>query len=153
MADIVYARAFNHEDWIDNEDVVQAEGEDGFNVRFHAIEDELDKVGAAFALADAEVKKIQRLKFLMAEAGVRVAAGATSAEIDVEVYSRAGLPENVERVYSVVIFPIAGPTHVQHTLLYRNVPGNQVKVTVQFFNPGAAEARFNYRVLTLATQA
>jgi hypothetical protein len=153
MADITYARTFSHLDWIDNEDVVQAEGENGFNVRFHGVEDELDKVGAAFGVVDAEIKKIQRLRFLMAEAGVRLAAATASPEIDVEVYSRTGLPENVEKVYSIVIFPISGPTHIQHTLLYRNVPGNQVQVKLQFFNPGGAEARFNYRVLTLATQS
>lgn len=44
MADIVYNRTFRHEDWIDNEDVVQAAGERGFNTKFHAIEDELDRI-------------------------------------------------------------------------------------------------------------
>jgi hypothetical protein len=79
MADIIYNRAFAHQDWIDNEDVVQAEGENGFNVRFHAVEDELDKVGDAFALADAEIKKIQRLQFLQAVAGVSLNANTASA--------------------------------------------------------------------------
>lgn len=152
MADITYARSFTHRDWIDNEDVVQAEGENGFNLRFHGVEDELDKVGAAFALADAEIKKIQRLQFLSAESGVRVPAATASAEFEVETYNRDVLPANVEKVYSVILFPVAGPTHVQHTLLYRSLPGNNVRVTVLFFNPGAAEARFNFRVLTLASQ-
>jgi hypothetical protein len=153
MADITYSRTFSHQDWIDNEDVVQAEGENGFNLRFHALEDELDTIGTVLGTVDAEIKKIQRLKFLQAEAGVRVPAASASPEFDVEIYDRTGMPENVEKVYTVVIFPILGPTHVQHTFLYRTVPGNQVKVTVQFFNPGGAEARFNFRILTLATQS
>jgi hypothetical protein len=152
MADIIYNRAFAHQDWIDNEDVVQAEGENGFNVRFHAVEDELDKVGDAFALADAEIKKIQRLQLLQAVAGVSLNANTASAEFEVEIYSRDTLPANVEKVYSVIILPISGPTHIQHTLLYRSIPNNRMRVTVQFFNPGATAANFNFRVLTLAAQ-
>ena len=85
MADVIFNRLFNHRDWIDNEDVVQAEGENGFNVRFHAIEDELDLVSAAFAVADSEIKKIQRLQFLNAVAGVNLAAATVSQEFEVEV--------------------------------------------------------------------
>jgi hypothetical protein len=47
-----FARSFQHTDWIDGESVVQAEetvGEDGFNVRFHHIEDDLDGVSADVA--------------------------------------------------------------------------------------------------------
>lgn len=51
-----FTRSFAHEDWVDGEDVVQAEqttGEEGFNLRFHRIETDLDAlgrdVGQAFA--------------------------------------------------------------------------------------------------------
>jgi hypothetical protein len=51
-----FARSFVHQDWVDGEDVVQAEhttAEDGFNLRFHRIEGDLDSlardVGQAFA--------------------------------------------------------------------------------------------------------
>lgn len=40
-----FSRSFKHEDWIDGESVVQAEHtslEDGFNTRFHKIENDLD---------------------------------------------------------------------------------------------------------------
>ncbi len=152
MADITFTRQFSHRDWIDNEDVVQAEGENGFNVRFHAIEDDLNEISTVVGNIDTEIKRIQRLNFLQAVAGVRVNANSASEEFDVEIYDRSGMPENVEKVYTAILFPISGPTHIQHTFLYRVVPGNQVKVTVQFFNPGGAQARFNFRVLTLATQ-
>jgi hypothetical protein len=33
MADITYSRTFQHADWVDNEDVVKAGGEKGFNHR------------------------------------------------------------------------------------------------------------------------
>lgn len=42
-----FNRTFQHQDWIDGESVVQAEqttGEDGFNLRFHCIEQDLDRI-------------------------------------------------------------------------------------------------------------
>jgi hypothetical protein len=154
MANITYDRTFQHDDWIDNEDVVQAGGEKGFNKKFHDIEAEFDKLGTVVGSVNTEINRIQRLQFLMAEAGVTINAGAASAEFAVETYDRSDLPANVEKAYFVVIFPISGPTNVQHTLLYHALPGNKISVTVQFFNPSAAAAaRLNFRVLTLATQA
>lgn len=49
-----FARTLEHRDWIDGESVVQAEEtslEEGFNLRFHAIEDDLDTLGADVAQA------------------------------------------------------------------------------------------------------
>jgi hypothetical protein len=153
MADINYARTFQHQDWIDNEDVVQAGGEKGFNKKFHDIEAEFDRLGTVVGTVNTEINRIQRLQFLSAEAGVTVNPATASPEFVVETYDRSTLPTNVEKAYFVVIFPISGPTNIQHTLLYRTQPANKIAVTVQFFNPGAAIARLNFRVLTLATQA
>jgi hypothetical protein len=47
-----FARTFVHNDWHDGQDLVQAEqtsGEDGFNLRFHKIENDLDALGADVA--------------------------------------------------------------------------------------------------------
>jgi hypothetical protein len=44
-----FARSFTHQDWVDGESVVQAQqtpGEEGFNVRFHQIETDLDAIRA-----------------------------------------------------------------------------------------------------------
>jgi hypothetical protein len=49
-----FQRTFSHRDWTDGEDLVQAEqsaGEDGFNFRFHRIENDLDALGADVAEA------------------------------------------------------------------------------------------------------
>ncbi|MFI6448378.1 hypothetical protein [Kitasatospora sp. NPDC050543] len=40
MAITPYTPKFSHTDWIDNEDRVQAGGENGFNIRFHNLETE-----------------------------------------------------------------------------------------------------------------
>lgn len=154
MADISYIRTIlDHVDWVDNQSVVKAAGDDGFNKKFHDIEAEFDKISTVVGTVNTEINRIQRLQFLSAEAGVTINPASATAEFAVEVYDRSTLPLNVEKAYFVVIFPVAGPTNIQHTLLYRAVPGNKISVTVQFFNPGAAIARLNFRVLTLATQA
>jgi hypothetical protein len=51
-----FSRRFHHADWIDGESVVQAEltpGEDGFNQRFHWIEQDIDGLAAEVAKAFA----------------------------------------------------------------------------------------------------
>ena len=42
MADITYTRTVAFNDYVDGETIVSAGGADGFNVRFHSIEQELD---------------------------------------------------------------------------------------------------------------
>jgi len=153
MADITYSRQFQHVDWIDNEDVVQAGGEKGFNQKFHDLEAEFDKVSGVVTDVNTAIKKVQRLDFLLAQPPIQLAANTTSAEFQVETYDRTGLPTNVEKVYFATIFPVSGPTNIQQTFLYRTVPGNKISVSVQFSNPGAAQASFSFRIMTLATQA
>jgi hypothetical protein len=152
MADIVYNRNFSHDDWIDNEDVVQAGGERGFNQKFHGLEAEFDAISGTVGQVNTAIKRIQRLEFSLAQPPIVLAANTASAEFPVETYDRAGLPANVEKVYFAVIFPQAGATNIQQTFLYRAAIGGKIAVSVQFFNPAAVPATFAFRVLTLATQ-
>jgi hypothetical protein len=55
MANITYTRAFQHVDWIDNEDVVQAGGEKGFNQKFHDLEAEFDELSNIIGLINASL--------------------------------------------------------------------------------------------------
>jgi hypothetical protein len=52
MAIVSYTPSFQHEDWVDNVDRVQAGGANGFNVRFNAIEGEFQKLGQAVQTID-----------------------------------------------------------------------------------------------------
>jgi hypothetical protein len=66
MANITYTRAFQHVDWIDNEDVVQAGGEKGFNQKFHDLEAEFDTLSNVIGLINASLiitSPIQTLTF------------------------------------------------------------------------------------------
>jgi|SRR5262245_43018328 len=153
MADITYHRTFAHDDWIDNEDVVQAGGEKGFNQKFHALEAELDAIGTAFGVADAEVKRIQRVNFTNANPPINLGANTATAEFPIEIYDRTGMPANVEKVYFPIIVHVGGSTRIQYTVLYRQAPANKIAVSIQFFNADpAAAAQFAFRIMTLATQ-
>ena len=46
---ITYTRSFQHQDWIDNTDRVQAGGSNGFNIRFHSLEAEFDQISQVVA--------------------------------------------------------------------------------------------------------
>jgi hypothetical protein len=66
-----FARTFHHADWVDGESVVQAEattGEEGFNRRFHEIENDLDGLAADVAKAFVCLASMRRALFnLLAE--------------------------------------------------------------------------------------
>lgn len=73
-----FTRSFVHQDWVDGEDVVQAEettGEEGFNLRFHRIESDLDAAGrdlgtAFLALANQRAALRQLLDEIKTELNV-----------------------------------------------------------------------------------
>lgn len=152
MADITYNRTFQHVDWIDNEDVVQAGGEKGFNQKFHDIEAEYDKISGVVSDVNTAIKSIQRLSFLTSQPPTTLPANSSSPEFPVETYDRGTLPPNIEKIYFSVIVPVSGPTNILHTFLYRQVPGNKISVSVQFFNPAANPAQFAFRILAFALQ-
>jgi hypothetical protein len=150
MADISYARTFTHEDWIENEDVVQASGEKGFNRRFHGIENEFDTLANVVTTIDTKINNIQRLFLFLSGNVTSLAANTATAEFQIETYDRSilPLPDGTEKLYFAVISPVSGPTHIQHTFLYRTAGANKIAASVQFFNPGTTAATFTFKVMT-----
>ncbi len=59
MANITYNPQFTHEDWIDNEDVVQAGGEKGFNKKFHDLEAEFERLSKIIQEVNAAISALQ----------------------------------------------------------------------------------------------
>ncbi|MFE5720444.1 hypothetical protein [Streptomyces erythrochromogenes] len=43
---VIYQPTFRHTDWVDNVDRVRAAGDNGFNVRFHGLEEEFARIAA-----------------------------------------------------------------------------------------------------------
>ncbi len=58
MTNITYKRDFQHDDWMDNQDIVQAGGEKGFNSKFHALEKEFDKLTNIIAQINASLVSV-----------------------------------------------------------------------------------------------
>lgn len=54
-----YAAKFYHKDWVDNVDRVQAAGQDGFNTRFHALEDEFISIQSVMDSLTATAAELQ----------------------------------------------------------------------------------------------
>src|SRR6266481_5110329 len=81
MAGITYKRSFQHQDWIDNEDIVQAGGERGFNVEFHGLEAEFDNISSVITQINAGLGAFQPLGpgGAVAYAGGNVGIGGFSA--------------------------------------------------------------------------
>lgn len=53
-----FSRTFQHEDWVDNQDRVQAAGENGFNQRFHTLEADLDSVSDVFEQVETALNSL-----------------------------------------------------------------------------------------------
>ena len=63
-----FQRSFTHIDWIDGESIVQAQStpiEEGFNARFHKIEQDLDSLGTDVKQAFSEINQMRSSLFAL----------------------------------------------------------------------------------------
>jgi endosialidase-like protein len=86
MADITYKRGYEHQDWIDNEDIVQAGGERGFNAEFHGLEAEFDTIGGVVAQLNAGLGAFQPV------VGGANAVAYASGNVGIGTFSAANPP-------------------------------------------------------------
>ena len=103
MAGITYTRAFTHEDWIDNENVVQAGGERGFNKKFHEIEDEFDELSVV----------VQQVNTALGTLGEEIAEPVTIGFLPVLLPYRAAVPTWSEIFWSRELFGTPQGTFVE----------------------------------------
>src|SRR5262249_59723140 len=125
----------------DRESVVGGGGKRGSTQRFKALGAELDAIGTAFGVADAEVKRTQRVNFTNANPPINLGANTATAEFPIEIYDRTGMPANVEKVYFPIIVHVGGSTRIQYTVLYRQAPANKITGSLQLLNTDRAAAR------------
>jgi len=59
MSDLSYTPTFRHKPWIDNVDRVKAAGPDGFNVRFEAIDSDLQQVSTVVTEIDTRLDQAE----------------------------------------------------------------------------------------------
>lgn len=150
MANITYARTFKHDDWIDNEDVVQAGGEKGFNKKFHDMEAEFDKLAVVVGQINTALQTGLSLQAVITLSKQLNPNQITDPE-DIDVYNNADFPAGVKKVYQVSIEPAPGAHgQVSYNLIYAPAPGEKTKVSIWFKEEKNVLTRFTARVFSLS---
>jgi hypothetical protein len=115
MVDITYKSDFKHDDWIDNEDVVQASGEKGFNNKFHDLEKEFDKLAKVISQINSNLVPVASTNtliftptFLPRDSVSAWVISESKAEAsfalgDVEGWMPLQLPDNT-KIMKIIIF-------------------------------------------------
>jgi hypothetical protein len=164
MPDINYNRDFIHKDWRDNEDIVQAEGENGFNEKFHAIEDEFDKittisseVSSEFTRLESVIEEINSrpLPGLKVQSVVTLSKVTTPSQVtepeEIETYANADFPEGIKKVYQVSIQPFPNNHgQVSYHLIYEPASDSTTRVSIWFKNERDLLTRFRAQILSLS---
>ena len=160
---ITYDPSFEHRNWLDNEDIVQAGGENGMNKRFIDLRADLDAISATFTTANQEVDDLStRIDAVEVLAGqglqtsqvithsVQLNPNASSSPLDVEVYTNADVPGGVKKVYHVGITPIGTHGQVSSHFIYTAESPTQTRVQVWFKNELNQIARIAADVIALS---
>jgi len=152
MPPINYAPTFQFTDWIDNEDVVQAGGDRGFNKLFNDLRQELVNIATVVGDIANAINQIQRLRHVKALPAQTIGPGAISPEIDIDQYAESEVPPNTQKVYftSMTFVPPATLGQIETFTYYKPGAGNTIRVTMQFKNVGAASSTFIVQVFSLA---
>lgn len=148
MANITYARTFRHDDWIDNEDVVQAGGEKGFNKKFHDVEAEFDKIAAVVGQINAALQKGISLQPI-ATLSEQLNANQITDPKDIDLYNNADFPGGTKKLYQVSVEPAPGAHgQVSYNLIYTS-QGDKTKVSIWFKEEKNVLTRITARVFSL----
>ncbi len=150
MANITYTRAFRHDDWIDNEDVVQAGGEKGFNKKFHDLEVEFDALGAVVGQINTALQQGLTIQSIISLSKQLTPNQITDPE-DIDLYNNADFPAGTKKIYQVSIEPVPGAHgQVSYNLIYAPAAGDKTKVSIWFKEEKNTLTRFVARVFSIA---
>jgi Chaperone of endosialidase len=88
MANITYQRTYKHQDWVDNQDIVSAGGDRGFNSEFHALETEFDNISGVVGQISAGLGAFQPVgaSGAVAYSGGNVGIGANFSAVNLPAY-------------------------------------------------------------------
>lgn len=157
MASFSYTRTFSHLPWRNHEDVVDAEGENGFNHRFQDLEAEFDTIGATIVQIGQEVDRVDaglpitsRQQPLIVITRTLEPDGLSEPET-IDTYDNADFPDNVPKLYSVRIVPLLTAPHgqVSHHFIYRP-SGDQTEVQIWFKNERSEATGIVAHIFTLS---
>lgn len=152
MPPITYTPAFQFTEWIDNEDVVQAGGDRGFNKLFNDLRAELTRIGTVVGDIANAINQIQRLRHVKALPAQTLTPGTASPEIDIDQYAQSEVTPNTQKVYftSMTFVPPGALGQIETFTYYKPGAGDTWRVTMQFKNVGAANTTFIAQVFSLA---
>ncbi len=163
MADITYEREFEHQPWQAG-DLVQAEGEDGFNQRFDGIINEFDKIATSvvvdinnrFDEVEEEIEEIRAQPNLGFQPVITLSRQLSPGQItnpeEIDVYNTSDFPAGIRKVYQVSIEPSPGAHgQVSYNLIYEQVPvGGQTTVSIWFKNERDELTRISVQIFALS---
>jgi len=131
---IFYERQFVHTPWRNHIDRVDAEGPNGFNKKFEAIEKEFDKVSNTFSEITEELQKVTRVQKLDIDPlSITLDPDEATAPQELEVYDTGDVP----RMYLATIgFLPVGTNHgqVSYHFIYEPISSTRTKVWIWFKN-------------------
>ena len=157
MASFSYSRTFTHLPWRNHEDVVDAEGENGFNRRFQDLEAEFDTLGGTILQIGQEVDRIEgglsipgrQLPLITVTRNI---GGDDVSEPElIDTYDNSDFPNNEPKLYSVRLVPLITAPHgqVSHHFIYRP-DGAQTQVQVWFKNERSEPTGIVAHIFTLS---
>jgi hypothetical protein len=150
MANINYVRTFIFTPWVDQEDVVAAEGPRGVNQPFRDIEAEFDKLAVVIGQINTALQTGLSLQAVITLSKQLNPNQMTDPE-DIDVYNNADFPAGVKKVYQVSIEPAPGAHgQVSYNLIYAPAPGEKTKVSIWFKEEKNVLTRFTARVFSLS---
>ncbi len=157
MADITYESDFNHQPWLAG-DLVQAEGENGFNLRLNSIENEFDKISGVVSLINEQINlALQRGVIIEAFDPIPVTLDgqAITEPLTFDNYANADFP-NIKKLYQVTIEPVfalppnSNHGQVSYHLIYELAPGNRTDVSIWFKNERNERTSVNAQVFSIS---
>ena len=157
MADIIYEREFEHQPWQAG-DLVQAEGENGFNSRLNSIENEFDKISETVSLINEQINLALQRDITIEEVATIpvILSGQEITEPELfDNYPNADFP-GIRKLYQISIEPaFALPPNSNHGqvsyyLIYELAQENSTNVFIWFRNERDENTTINAQVFSIS---
>ena len=150
MANITYTPGFRFDPWVDNQDVVSAEGERGFNKKFRDLIVEFDTIAGVIGQINTALQQGLTINSVFS-VSKQLTANQVSDPEEIDIYNKADFPGDTKKLYQVSIEPAPGfHGQVSYNLIYADIGGNRTRVSIWFKEQKGETTRFVARVFSLS---
>jgi hypothetical protein len=156
MADISYSRTFQHVDWIDNHDVIQAGGEKGFNQKFHDLEAELDKISSVVAAIKDALSNIQELADGVVTNTKIADSAVTNAKLQANAVARANIQNGAVSLGKIAFQQVNSGSEIVRAggltkkLVQQNIKTKAIYFPMVFITSSTAPGQLRHIEVTMA---